>query len=129
VVAHEDGLGLAVVVDVAMFATRGEHGLVCADLVDDLCADEGEFRGCGLGVDVVVVVALEGGVGGFPGVNGLVQRRVWWLFVVVVRGAEVLLEQGDGVAEAEGKREEEVPDGAALADVGFVALMNDVMPV
>ncbi len=47
-----------------------------------------------------------------------------------VRGGEfLLLELGDGVTEAEGEGEKEVPDGAALADVGDAVLLDDAAPV
>lgn len=41
----------------------------------------------------------------------------------------VLLEHGDGVAEAEGEGQKEVPDGAAFADVGLLALVDDGVPI
>ena len=40
-----------------------------------------------------------------------------------------MLEHGDGVAEAEGEGLEEFPDVAAFADAGFLALVDDRVPV
>ena len=133
-VAHERRPRLAVAVEIVPHPARREHGLVGAELGHDPRADVAQCLGGGRGgalVVVVVVVALEQRDGLLPLADGLAQ-------VLGRRGLRVarvqrllLLERVHRVPEAEAQRREEVPDGAALADVGLAALprLDDLPPV
>lgn len=123
-VADEDRVELALAVEIDVLAAWGEHGLVGGHLIDDPGADDGQLLPGGL-----LVCALMGDAGSLPLLDGFLEVLGWRGLGAPGELGVLPLEEGNGVAEAEGKAKEEVPDSAPRADVRCLAILDDLAPI